>query len=291
MVNALVGEPIAPTDATEATRIVTWFSHGPTPGVTAVHYGGSRSNVPITRDAGGALSFDFGEINPDDVADLEVRWPAAELIDVTIIDTPGTSSLSRDVSARTLRLLVPGDGVPRVDAVVFLLRTRNAADIGLLKQIGELVGGSAGALGVIGRRRAPTRSGPGASTRCCRRRTSRPGSPPRWTRPVSVRRWCPSRACWRSPHARCARTSSWRWSWRRSTPAELEQGDAQRGSVCCSYDTLPVDPATRARLLDRFGMFGIRMAVAALRAGPTDAARVSWPTNCSSAAGWWRCAT
>ena len=40
--------------------------------------------------------------------------------------------------------------MPRVDAVVFLLRTLNAADIALLKQIGELVGGSAGALGVIG---------------------------------------------------------------------------------------------------------------------------------------------
>jgi hypothetical protein len=79
-----------------------------------------------------------------------VEWPAAELIDSTIIDTPGTSSLSRDVSQRTLRLLVPDDGVPRVDAVVFLLRTLNAADIALLKQIGELVGGSAGALGVIG---------------------------------------------------------------------------------------------------------------------------------------------
>ena len=28
LVNALVGETIAPTDATEATRIVTWFRHG-----------------------------------------------------------------------------------------------------------------------------------------------------------------------------------------------------------------------------------------------------------------------
>lgn len=34
--------------------------------------------------------------------------------------------------------------------MVFLLRTLNAADIALLKQIGELVGGSSGALGVIG---------------------------------------------------------------------------------------------------------------------------------------------
>ena len=37
LVNALVGEAIAPTDATEATRIVTWFRHGPIPKVTANH--------------------------------------------------------------------------------------------------------------------------------------------------------------------------------------------------------------------------------------------------------------
>src|SRR5690606_12544585 len=130
LVNALVGESIAPTDATEATRIVTWFRHGPTPRVTANHRGGRRSNVPIIRDRADpgqrGLSFDFASLDPDDVVDLDVEWPAAELIDATIIDTPGTSSLSRDVSARTLRLLVPEDGVPRVDAVVFLLRTLNA---------------------------------------------------------------------------------------------------------------------------------------------------------------------
>ena len=52
LVNALVGEDIAPTDATEATRIVTWFRNGPTPKVTANHRGGRRTNVPIARDPG-----------------------------------------------------------------------------------------------------------------------------------------------------------------------------------------------------------------------------------------------
>src|SRR5690242_4923258 len=52
LVNALVGDTIAPTDATEATRIVTWFRHGPTPKVTANHRGGRRSNVPIARGEG-----------------------------------------------------------------------------------------------------------------------------------------------------------------------------------------------------------------------------------------------
>ncbi|MBV8862163.1 MAG: dynamin family protein, partial [Mycobacterium sp.] len=49
LLNALVGEDISPTDATEATRIVTWFRHGPTPKVTANHRGGRHSNVPISH--------------------------------------------------------------------------------------------------------------------------------------------------------------------------------------------------------------------------------------------------
>ena len=144
LVNALVGEEIAPTDATEATRLVTWFRHGMTPRVTANHRDGRRTDVPITRDRNNSagLTFDLarysgaqGAANVGDIVDLDVQWPAVELEHTTIIDTPGTSSLSRDVSDRTLQLLVPHDGVPRVDAVVFLLRTLNAPDIALLKQI------------------------------------------------------------------------------------------------------------------------------------------------------------
>ena len=151
LVNALVGETIAPTDATEATRIVTWFRHGATPRVTANHVGGQRSNVPIERgDRSTELTLPaFDGLDPLPVCRRSRRqWPATELLDATIIDTPGTSSLSEDVSERTLRLLVPEDGVPRVDAVVFLycgLWTR--ADIGLPSRSGQLVGGAAGALG------------------------------------------------------------------------------------------------------------------------------------------------
>lgn len=175
LVNALVGDDIAPTDATEATRIVTWFRHGPTPRVTANHRGGRRANVPITRRGG--LSFDLRRINPAELIDLEVEWPAEELIDATIVDTPGTSSLACDASERTLRLLVPADGVPRVDAVVFLLRTLNAADVALLKQIGGLVGGSVGAWASSGWRLARMRSARAASTRCSRPTTWPSGSP------------------------------------------------------------------------------------------------------------------
>ena len=276
LVNALVGENIAPTDATEATRIVTWFRHGLTPKVTANHRGGRRSNVPITRDPhGGGLTFDFASLDPGDVIDLDVEWPAAELVDATIIDTPGTSSLSREVSARTLRLLVPEDGVPRVDAVVFLLRTLNAADIALLKQIGELVGGSAGALGVIGVASRADEIGAGRIDAMM----SAKDVAQRFTAEMDRTGICQAVVPVSGLLALTAR------SLRQSEFVALEKlagvESAELAKAMLSVDrfvredtggspALPVDAATRAALLDRFGMFGLRISIAVLRAGVTD---------------------
>ncbi|OCB53003.1 Isoniazid-inducible protein iniC [Mycobacterium vulneris] len=272
LVNALVGEDIAPTDATEATRIVTWFRHGPTPKVTANHRGGRRSNVPIARDPHDrGLTFSFAGLNPDDVLDLDVEWPAAELVDTTIIDTPGTSSLSRDVSLRTHRLLVPEDGVPRIDAVVFLLRTLNAADIALLKQIGELVGGSSGALGVIGVASRADEIGAGRIDAMM----SAKDVAKRFTEEMDKTGICQAVVPVSGLLALTARTL------RQSEFVALQKlagiEPAQLTKAMLSVDrfvredsALPVDAATRAALLDRFGMFGIRISIAVMHAGVSD---------------------
>ena len=274
LVNALVGECIAPTDATEATRIVTWFRHGPTPRATANHVGGRRSNVPIVRtaDGTGGLTFEFETLHPDDVADIDVEWPAEELTAATIIDTPGTSSLTPDVSARTLRLLVPPDGVPRVDAVVFLLRTLNAADIALLKQIGDLVGGSAGALGVIGVASRADEIGAGridamlSANDVATRFTSeldRTGICQAVV-PVSGLLALTARTLRQSEFAALQKLTG-------VEPAALNTAMLSADRFVRDDPTLPVDSATRAQLLDRFGMFGLRISLALLRAGVDDA--------------------
>ncbi len=269
LVNALVGESIAPTDATEATRIVTWFRHGPTPKVTANHVGGRHSNIPIARDGG--LTFDFGGLDPNDILDLDVEWPAAELIDATIIDTPGTSSLSQDVSARTLRLLIPDDGVPRVDAVVFLLRTLNAADIALLKQIGELVGGSAGALGVIGVASRADEIGAGrldamlSANDVAQRFTAELDQTGicQAVVPVSGLLALTARTLRQSEFAALEKLAA-------VDPAELNKAMLSVDRFVREDSALPVDAQTRAQLLDRFGMFGIRISIAVLRSGVGD---------------------
>ncbi|MBV9514421.1 MAG: dynamin-like GTPase family protein [Mycobacteriaceae bacterium] len=278
LVNALVGENIAPTDATEATRIVTWFRHGPTPKVTANHRGGRRSNVPITRDPGdnGGLSFEFGSLDPDDVADLDVEWPAGELIDATIIDTPGTSSLNRDVSARTLRLLVPDDGVPRVDAVVFLLRTLNAADVALLKQIGELVGGSAGALGVIGVASRADEIGAGRIDAML----SANDVAKRFTEEMTKTGICQAVVPVSGLLALTARTLRQNEFVALQKLAGVDAAELAKAMLSADRfvredSPLPLDAAARAQLLNRFGMFGIRISIAVLRSGVGDSVRLA----------------
>src|SRR5690606_19058509 len=148
LLNALVGQDIAPTDATECTRLVTWYRHGGAPGVDAVAVDGAVAPVPVRRGGGAhGLTFDlsapaWNRPGPHEVDHLEVRWPAATLAGLTLVDTPGTSSLSREVSRRTARLLAPEADerdpvpVPGADAVVYLLRRLDAADMDLLERLG-----------------------------------------------------------------------------------------------------------------------------------------------------------
>jgi replication fork clamp-binding protein CrfC len=271
LVNALVGQDIAPTDATEATRIVTWFRHGPTPKVTANHRGGRRSHVPIAHDGG--FTFDLSRVDPDDVVDLDVQWPAQELIDATIIDTPGTSSLARDVSERTLRLLVPDDGAPRVDAVVFLLRTLNAADIALLKQIGDLVGGSAGALGIVGVASRADEIGAGRIDAML----SAKDVATRFTSEMNQTGICQAVVPVSGLLALTARTLRQTEFVALQKLASVDAGKLNKAMLSVDRfvrpdSALPVDAGTRGQLLERFGMFGIRISLAVLRAGVSDAA-------------------
>jgi hypothetical protein len=274
LVNALVGENIAPTDATEATRIVTWFRHGPTPQATANHIGGRRSDVPIGRDDG--LTFDFSLLDPNDVVDLDVQWPATQLVDTVIVDTPGTSSLSTDVSERTLQLLVPVDGVPRVDAVVFLLRTLNDADIRLLKQIGELVGGSAGALGVIGVASRADEIGAGRIDAM----PSAKDVAARFTAEMDKTGICQAVvpvAGLLALTARTLRQSEFIALQKLSGVDQAELTKAMLSADRFSRDesALPLDAATRSHLLDRFGMFGLRISTTLLRSGIADSGELA----------------
>jgi hypothetical protein len=133
LLNALVGEELAPTDAGECTRIVTWYRDGITYRVTAFPHEGVPRQIPFNR-SGGAIDVDLGDLGAEAVHRLEVQWPSASLRTLTLIDTPGIASLSTHVSARAMSFLAPGDDqVTPADAVLYLMRHLHSTDLNFLE--------------------------------------------------------------------------------------------------------------------------------------------------------------
>jgi hypothetical protein len=260
LLNALVGEEIAPTDATECTRVVTWFARSAGPRIDLVHDGGRRRTLPVHRQDG-RLRLDLGPVPAGRVERLTVGWPSTLLDRYTIIDTPGTSSSSADVSARTLDFLDPGRGGGEAEAIIFLMRSRHDSDVELLRDVQRRSagGGPMGIVGVLSRadeiddpagRRAALRSDPELT-----------GLPRDF---VAVSGLLAVRGqTLRQAEFEALRTLA-------GLPdASLEAALLSAGRFA-SVD-LPVARAERRQLLEGFGLVGIRLAVGLVRAGARDA--------------------
>jgi hypothetical protein len=131
LLNALIGEQIAPTDAGECTRAVIWYRYAPSARIVAFLRGGGMRRLPVVRRAG-RIEFDLGTLAADDIERIEVGWPADALRSYVLIDTPGIGSLSTETSAVSTRFLTAADAPSEADAVIYLLRHVNAVDLAFL---------------------------------------------------------------------------------------------------------------------------------------------------------------
>jgi hypothetical protein len=102
LVNALIGRRVAPTDVGECTRLVTRFQYGTVDRVELVFLDGKKQVLPF--DAGGMIPNDL-EVDFDKVSHLEAYLTNAVLRDLTVIDTPGLGSLDDASVKRTEQLL------------------------------------------------------------------------------------------------------------------------------------------------------------------------------------------
>ena len=148
LLNAIIGEEIAPTDTGECTRVVTWYRYGHSPRVTLHPVVGEPRILPIVR-LHGRLVFDLGGLLADDVQRLVVHWPSAALRTITLIDTPGIASLSTDVSVRTARFLTPEGSPSEADAIIYLMRHMHAADIRFLESFRDTTSGTSGTVNAL----------------------------------------------------------------------------------------------------------------------------------------------
>ncbi len=135
LLNALVGERLAATDASECTRIVTWYRHALGYRVAAeLRAGGTaRAALPAPRRRPRDRA---RRARPRGAIErIEVGWPSRKLADLTLIDTPGLGSADEGVSARTAEALLDEDGdrPGEADAVIYLMRHLHRYDAQFLE--------------------------------------------------------------------------------------------------------------------------------------------------------------
>lgn len=134
LINALIGEEVAPTDAGECTMVTTWYRYGPAPRSRLVRVDGEVVDLPLVRRHGRVQHTLLG-LDPHQVARIEVEWPSPVLEDVTLVDTPGIGSVTAEASRHTTDLLAAEPTGRPVDAVIHLFKSRHADDLTLLQQL------------------------------------------------------------------------------------------------------------------------------------------------------------
>ncbi len=271
LLNALVGEEIAPTDAGECTRVVTWYEYAATPRVSMQLDDGATRSLPVRR-VDGKLAISLAGQRAEDVQRLVVQWPARSLQASTLIDTPGIDSLSTEVSGRTTRFLTPGDEPSPADAIVYLLRHLHSTDVRFLESFHDQAAGRATMVNTVGVLSRADEIGAGRlDALVSAQRVAR-----RYRQDPTVRQLCQTVVPVVGLLAQTGRTL-------RQAEFEALQSlaDYPRGvteSLLLSVDRfvrsdapVSVDAEVRERLLERFGVFGVRLSITMIRAGLRDA--------------------
>lgn len=268
LLNALIGERLAATDAGECTRVVTWYRHGTAYEVAAVLRDGTRRELRFRREDG-ALEIDLGSLAVDEVERLEVSWPAERLNRFTLVDTPGLESLDADRSHRTRVLLgIDEPGHSQVDAVIYLMRHLHRSDAEFLEAFmdGSLARPSpVNAVAVLSR---ADEIGAGRLDAL----DSATAIAGRYAADPMVQSWCATVVPVAGLIAETGATLREDEAARLRDMAGLDPGELEEMLLSVDRFTAPgVSPLTseyRRDLIVRLGLFGVRLCLGRLRADP-----------------------
>ncbi|AWB95228.1 GTP-binding protein [Agromyces badenianii] len=275
LLNAIIGEEIAPTDAGECTKVITWYRHGATPRITMHLRSGDTRLLPVRRDAG-QLAIDLGPTPADEVQRIDVEWPSKRLEDVTLIDTPGIASLSAAVSARSAAFLTPADSPSEADAIIYLMRHLHTADLGFLSAFHDTSVGTSSTVNAMAVLSRADEIGAGRIDALLSARTIAE----RYRTDGALRSLALDVVPIAGLLGQSARTLRQREFDALRQVARL--GREARERLLVSVDRfvradagIEVSAEDRELLLERFGLFGIRMSAVAIRSGFDDSTELA----------------
>ncbi len=261
LLNALVGEKVAPTDARECTKVVTWYRNSHVYRVTGVPWDGPSSELRFRRTED-ELEIELGGYHADDLQYVDVEWPTDRLRDTTLIDTPGLASISDDISMRSQRYLASDEQGPgEADAVIYLLRHLHPTDVSFLEAFKDTItitGASVNSIAVISR--ADEIGSSRTNAMAAAEKVAM-----RYRRDPRVHSLCQAVVPVAGLIAQAACTLREDEALALRDIAAL--GPERTSELLLSaerFATLPVahpDEHTRRLLLDRIGLFGVRLAV------------------------------
>ena len=135
LLNALVGQRVAPTNETECTQVTTWFRYGAPARVEVLGLDGGHRTIAVARQ----LPDDLGR-PPAEIDYAVAHLPSGLLRDYEIVDTPGLGTMNATTTQATRRVLLgatANGGVDPPEGILFLCDNVPRADeTGFLAELG-----------------------------------------------------------------------------------------------------------------------------------------------------------
>ncbi len=269
LLNAIMGEEVAPVDGVDGSEVFTWYEDGAQPNATAYSTSHPPQELAIVKSATG-MRVDLVGWRAGELRDIVVQWPTRTLRQATLIDTPaaGVDEQGRaPVMERVLR---------DADAVLYLTRDGRGSDLGVLETSRKSIVGQAAPVNVIMVRSRADETGGGRidGLLTARQLARRQQRDPRVNAlcvtvvPCSGLIGLAGRILSESDFAALAELA-------RLPRQELEAHLLAADRFVRSDVPLRLDAEVRAALLDRLGLLGLRLATTLIRTGCDSRAKLS----------------
>jgi hypothetical protein len=268
LVNSLVGEEIAPL-LVEDGSVLTWYRGGSVPRAQMYPTQAPPQDAPVAR-VDGRLHIDLEGWRAEDLDRIVVDWPSRALRGLTLIDTPAIGADTAEPTASTLEAV--SDVASRIsleaDAVVYLMRNVHSTDIGFLQSIQDHpIARETPVNAIVVLSRADEVGGGRIDALTSAKRIAR-----HYRTDAGLRGLCQNVIAVSGLLAHAGRTLTKAELTSLAALAALPRRELESCLVSADRfagDGVPgrLDARTRTALLDRFGMFGVRLVTTLIRQG------------------------